>query len=192
MVVTALSSGFSLAPGTFDVGTIGVPPSSTATFTFNGPISLSGGPNTITNSIFSGITNTTSPGGGAISINSGGSATIINSSFSGNMVSGGHAPQAGGAILINPGGTATIANSSFEKNMAPNGFAGAIENGGTATITNSNFIENTASDHAGAIANDGTAMITNSSFENNTSERAGAIDDTPPRVLDDHQQQILG
>ncbi len=130
--------------------------------------------------------------GGALQINGGGPDSITNCMFSGNQVvpwSGGPCSECGsgngfgegdgGAIWEQTTGL-SITDSTFSNNQSTYA-GGAIENYYLLNITNSTFSGN-RSNYGGAINNDsfamsyGTLSITNSTFSGNQSIYGGAID----------------
>jgi predicted outer membrane repeat protein len=121
-----------------------------------------GGALTVTDTTFSGNTETE---GGGIFNDIGGTLMVTGSTFSGN----GAVDSLGGGISSS--GTLTVTNSTFSANIGAEG--GAIFNvGGTLTVTNSTFSGNSipstpSSTGGGGIANTGTMFVTNSTFSGN-------------------------
>ena len=134
------------------------------------------GPTTVNGCVFTN-NQTTLLGGAAFFYGS--TSTISNSIFSGNSDTSSYPGSSGGAIFAE-NGNLTITGNIFSSNSVSgnNGTGGAISNSGTMLITGSVFTGNSTGRYgfAGAIANYGPLTITNSTLTGNTGgTSAGAI-----------------
>jgi CSLREA domain-containing protein len=112
---------------------------------------------------------TSSPGGGAILVDTKATATVSNCTLTGNS-----SPQGG---AIHNDGTLTVIGSTLTGNSAGNyGFGGAIENNGTLTVSASTLSYNSAQDGGGIFVTGGTATVNaGTTLSGNSAYNGGGI-----------------